>query len=33
MAGAFLTALPILILFVLMQKQLIAGMTLGAIRG
>jgi len=33
MAGTFLTTLPVLILFALMQRQLIAGMTLGAVHG
>jgi len=33
MAGAFLSVLPILLVFVVMQKQFIAGMTAGAIRG
>ncbi len=33
MAGAFLSVLPILVVFIIMQKQFIAGMTAGAIRG
>jgi len=33
MAGSVLSILPILILFVLMQRQFIAGMTAGAVRG
>jgi len=33
MAGAVLSVLPVLILFVLMQRQFIAGMTAGAVRG
>ncbi len=33
MAASFLSTLPILIIFVLMQRQIIAGLTQGAIRG
>jgi ABC-type glycerol-3-phosphate transport system permease component len=33
MAGAFLVALPMIILFVLMQRQFIAGLTVGAVKG
>lgn len=33
MAASFLSTLPILIVFVLMQRQIIAGLTQGAIRG
>ena len=33
MAGSFLSTIPILIIFVLMQRQIIAGLTRGAIRG
>jgi len=33
MAGAFLVALPMIILFVLMQRQFIAGLTIGAVKG
>jgi len=33
MAGSILSVLPVLVLFILMQKQFIAGMTLGAVRG
>lgn len=33
MAGAFLTALPIITLFLLMQRQFVSGLTLGAVKG
>jgi len=33
MAGSFLATLPIIIVFLLMQRQIIAGLTQGAIRG
>ncbi len=33
MAASFLSTLPILVVFVLMQRQIIAGLTQGAIRG
>jgi multiple sugar transport system permease protein len=33
MAGAFLTALPIIILFLFMQRQFISGLTLGSVKG
>ena len=33
MAASFLSTLPILIVFILMQRQIIAGLTQGAIRG
>ncbi|MDE2820646.1 MAG: carbohydrate ABC transporter permease [Chloroflexota bacterium] len=33
MAGSFLSTLPIIFIFVLMQRQIIAGLTQGAIRG
>jgi raffinose/stachyose/melibiose transport system permease protein len=33
MAGAFLVALPMIILFVLMQRQFITGLTVGAVKG
>ena len=33
MAGSFLSTLPIMIVFLLMQRQIIAGLTQGAIRG
>ena len=33
MAGSFLSTVPILIIFALMQRQIISGLTLGAIRG
>ena len=33
MAGSFLATLPIIIIFLLMQRQIIAGLTQGAIRG
>ena len=33
MAGSFLSTLPIIFVFVLMQRQIIAGLTQGAIRG
>ena len=33
MAAAFLVALPMIILFVLMQRQFIAGLTVGAVKG
>ena len=33
MAGSFLATLPIIIIFILMQRQIIAGLTQGAIRG
>jgi ABC-type glycerol-3-phosphate transport system permease component len=33
MAGAFLVALPMIMLFVLMQRQFIAGLTVGAVKG
>lgn len=33
MAASFLSTLPILVIFVLMQRQIIAGLTQGAIRG
>jgi multiple sugar transport system permease protein len=33
MAGAFLTALPIIIVFLFMQRQFISGLTLGSVKG
>jgi lactose/L-arabinose transport system permease protein len=33
MAGATLSTLPILVLFVLMQEQFVAGLTSGALKG
>jgi multiple sugar transport system permease protein len=33
MAGAFLTALPIIIVFMFMQRQFISGLTLGSVKG
>lgn len=33
MAGAFLVAIPIIILFLFMQKQFISGLTLGSVKG
>jgi ABC-type glycerol-3-phosphate transport system permease component len=33
MAGAFLTALPIILVFLLMQRQFISGLTLGSVKG
>jgi ABC-type glycerol-3-phosphate transport system permease component len=33
MAGAFLTALPIVLLFLFMQRQFISGLTLGSVKG
>jgi multiple sugar transport system permease protein len=33
MAGAFLTALPIITLFLFMQRQFISGLTLGSVKG
>jgi len=33
MAGAFLTALPIIIIFLFMQRQFISGLTLGSVKG
>ena len=33
MAGAFLAALPMVVLFLFMQRQFIAGLTLGSVKG
>jgi len=33
MAAAFLVALPIIVLFMLMQRQFIAGLTVGSVKG
>lgn len=33
MAGAFLTALPIIVVFLFMQRQFISGLTLGSVKG
>lgn len=33
MAGAFLTAMPIVIVFLFMQRQFISGLTLGSVKG
>ena len=33
MAGTVLTMLPILIIFVILQKQMIKGLTAGAVKG
>jgi ABC-type glycerol-3-phosphate transport system permease component len=33
MAGAFLVALPMILLFIVMQRQFIAGLTVGSIKG
>ena len=33
MAGASISALPVIILFVIFQKQIIEGMTAGAVKG
>jgi len=33
MAGAFLAALPLIVVFIFMQRQFIAGLTIGAVKG
>ena len=33
MAGSVITALPVVIIFVLLQRQLVSGMTAGAVKG
>jgi N,N'-diacetylchitobiose transport system permease protein len=33
MAGAFLTSLPVIILFIIFQKKVTAGLTAGAVKG